>query len=111
MHEGSVDIAWDSMLYRPTSVNWFDTWDELPMSSETQSLSTSPTLLSATELGDQPYEHLFTDASQIFQDDRELADIIEPIACPIEPYQHYRVDITFIVIGEEIFAMNCDVRP
>ena len=110
MHEGEVEMSWDAILYRPEAVDWSENWDELPMPEKTQSLSTSPTLISSTELRNQSYVHLFTDADQIFQNDQELADIIEPIACPIEPHRHYRVDVTFITIGEQIFAMDCDVR-
>ena len=110
MYEGNVEISWESILYRPETVDWFDSWDELPMENETQYLSTDPTLLSSTELRNQSYVHLFTDAKQINQNASELADIIEPIACPIEPNRHYRVDITFIIIEEEIFAMDCGVQ-
>ena len=109
MHEGTVDVSWDAILYRSEKTDWFDPWDEIPKLNDTQSLHTSPILLSTATLPSQPYVHLFTDATVTYQNEQEIADIIEPIACPIEWYGHYQITITYIVIQEQIFAMDCDV--
>ena len=105
--ENSVQIDWKEMLYRPESVNWFDTWTSIEPNNPTHVLGSEPTLLAAASLNPEPYVHFFTDAQAIIHNEQSLDDIIEPISCPIPSFGQHDIFITYIIIETEIFAMDC----
>jgi hypothetical protein len=105
-----VEVEWAEIVYRPEETLWEEDWTVLPMPQSKQILSQNPILLTEYTLPAQTYIHLFTDALGIKYQDEELADIIEPISCPIPAFGHHRITITYIIIEKEIFAMDCIVQ-
>ena len=106
----NVEVEWAEMIYRSEETPWKEEWTVLPIPNVQQTLSTTPTLLTEHTLPEQSHVHLFTDAQTITVADEQLADIIEPIACPIPAFGNHQITITYIIIDTEIFAMDCIVQ-
>ena len=107
LKQGNVDITWEEISLRSKDVPWSEDWLLLEDFVPEQSLGTTPTLIAQGSLPADTYEHTFTDAQRITQEDVVLPDIIEPIACPIRGFGQLDVTITYIVLEEGIFAMDC----
>ena len=71
-------------------------------------LNETPQLIATGQTESVRYIQLFTDAAQTGTEDQPLADIIEPIACPFGPYGNHDLKVTYIIIEQEVFAMNCE---
>ena len=107
--EPFVQIEWEEMIYRPQSVNWYDSWTSIEANNPMHTLGLEPILLASATLPPEPYVHFFTDAKTVTLDEIILDDIIEPIACPIPSFGKHDIFITYIIIDMEIFAMDCFV--
>lgn len=105
----NVQVQWGEFTYRPESVSWYEPWTSIEVSESSHLLGTSPTLLTQATLPEQAHVHLFTDAVSILVQEQELDDIIEPIACPTPSFGSHKITITYIILENEIFAMDCVV--
>ena len=107
LKQGSVDITWAEVSMRSKDVPWSEEWLILDDIVQNHTLDTTPTLIAQGIIPTDTYEHTFTDAQSIVQEEALLPDIIEPIACPIRGFGRLDVTITYIVLEEGIFAMDC----
>ena len=109
-HTGSSTISWESISLRPEKVPWAEEWTFLSDFTLEQTITTTPSMIAQEIIPSDRYIHIFTDALSAYEGEEALADIIEPIACPLQPFGSQNVTITYITIEQQIFAMDCIVE-